>query len=75
MILRFCFRKKEIDCASSSLVKRFTEGHTKLPFAVFVGRLANPLSHEAFSELYEKSIQDLKNLKEMLIKTGKNESL
>ncbi|KAK2369932.1 ubiquitin-specific protease [Trifolium repens] len=26
-----------------------TKGHTKLPFAVFVGRLANPLSHEAFS--------------------------
>ena len=29
--------------------QRFTKGHTKLPFAVFVGRLANPLSHEAFS--------------------------
>ncbi|KAK2436837.1 ubiquitin-specific protease [Trifolium repens] len=26
-----------------------TKVHTKLPFAVFVGRLANPLSHEAFS--------------------------
>ncbi|KAK2372395.1 hypothetical protein QL285_073531 [Trifolium repens] len=29
--------------------QRFTKGHTKLLFAVFVGRLANPLSHEAFS--------------------------
>ncbi|KAK2410214.1 hypothetical protein QL285_045590 [Trifolium repens] len=30
---------------------RFTKGHTKLPFAVFVGCLANPLFHEAFSVL------------------------
>ncbi|PNX75478.1 hypothetical protein L195_g031415, partial [Trifolium pratense] len=27
----------------------FTKGHTKLQFAVFVVRLANPFSHEAFS--------------------------
>ncbi|KAK2410215.1 hypothetical protein QL285_045590 [Trifolium repens] len=32
-------------------IYRFTKGHTKLPFAVFVGCLANPLFHEAFSVL------------------------
>ncbi|WJX57677.1 hypothetical protein P8452_43208 [Trifolium repens] len=36
----------DLNCPKTT---RFTKGHTKLPFAVFVGRLANPLSHEAFS--------------------------
>ncbi|MCI45510.1 hypothetical protein A2U01_0066749 [Trifolium medium] len=36
-------------CLRSPSSRRFTKGHPKLPFAVFVVRFANPFSHEAFS--------------------------